>query len=83
MGQKDEIIEMVRLRKAGEPEPDEGEARDEKETMESIPRTQRTGRKQVPFLCGASRYQRSSNSTVQRVLSCLHQMGTCSGMGIG
>jgi transcription initiation factor TFIID subunit 7 len=29
MGQKDEIIEMARLRKAGEPEPDEGEAGDD------------------------------------------------------
>jgi len=29
MGQKDEMIEMVRLRKAGEPEPDEGEAGDD------------------------------------------------------
>ncbi|KAH9035500.1 TAFII55 protein conserved region-domain-containing protein [Lactarius pseudohatsudake] len=31
MGQKDEIIEMARLRKAGEPEPDEGEAVDDAE----------------------------------------------------
>jgi transcription initiation factor TFIID subunit 7 len=31
MGQKDDIIEMVRLRKAGEPEPDEGEAGDDAE----------------------------------------------------
>jgi hypothetical protein len=31
MGQKDEMIEMARLRKAGEPEPDEGEARDDAE----------------------------------------------------
>ena len=31
MGQKDEMIEMARLRKAGEPEPDEGEAGDEAE----------------------------------------------------
>jgi transcription initiation factor TFIID subunit 7 len=29
MGQKDEMIEMARLRKAGEPEPDEGEAGDD------------------------------------------------------
>jgi hypothetical protein len=31
MGQKDEMIEMARLRKAGEPEPDEGEAGDDAE----------------------------------------------------
>ena len=31
MGQKDEIIEIARLRKAGEPEPDEGEAGDDAE----------------------------------------------------
>jgi hypothetical protein len=31
MGQKDEIVEMARLRKAGEPEPDEGEAGDDGE----------------------------------------------------
>jgi len=31
MGQKDEIIEMARLRKAGEPEPDEGDAGDDAE----------------------------------------------------
>jgi transcription initiation factor TFIID subunit 7 len=31
MGQKDEIIEMARLRKAGEPEPDEGDAADDAE----------------------------------------------------
>lgn len=31
MGQKDEMIEMARLRKAGEPEPDDGEAGDDAE----------------------------------------------------
>ncbi len=36
MGQKDEIIEMVRLRKAGEPEPDEGEAGDDVEGDDGV-----------------------------------------------
>ena len=36
MGQKDEIIEMVRLRKAGEPEPDEGEAGDDAEGDDGV-----------------------------------------------
>jgi transcription initiation factor TFIID subunit 7 len=36
MGQKDEIIEMVRLRKAGEPEPDEGEAGDDPEGDDGV-----------------------------------------------
>jgi transcription initiation factor TFIID subunit 7 len=36
MGQKDEIIEMARLRKAGEPEPDEGEAGDDAEGDDGV-----------------------------------------------
>jgi hypothetical protein len=36
MGQKDEIIEMVKLRKAGEPEPDEGEAGDDAEGDDGV-----------------------------------------------
>jgi hypothetical protein len=36
MGQKDEIIEMVRLRKAGEPEPDEGETGDDAEGDDGV-----------------------------------------------
>jgi transcription initiation factor TFIID subunit 7 len=36
MGQKDEMIEMARLRKAGEPEPDEGEAGDEAEGDDGV-----------------------------------------------
>ncbi|KAN0140962.1 TAFII55 protein conserved region domain containing protein [Lactarius tabidus] len=36
MSQKDEIIEMVRLRKAGEPEPDEGEAADDAEADDVV-----------------------------------------------
>jgi transcription initiation factor TFIID subunit 7 len=36
MGQKDEMIEMARLRKAGEPEPDEGEAGDDAEGDDGV-----------------------------------------------
>jgi transcription initiation factor TFIID subunit 7 len=36
MSQKDEIIEMARLRKAGEPEPDEGEAADDAEGDDAV-----------------------------------------------
>ena len=36
MGQKDEMIEMARLRKAGEPEPDEGEAGDDPEGDDGV-----------------------------------------------
>ena len=36
MGQKDEIIELVRLRKAGEPEPDEGEVGDDAEGEDGV-----------------------------------------------
>ena len=36
MGQKDEINEMARLRKAGEPEPDEGEAVDDAEGDDAV-----------------------------------------------
>jgi len=36
MGQKDEMIEMARLRKAGEPEPDEGEAGDDGEGDDGV-----------------------------------------------
>jgi transcription initiation factor TFIID subunit 7 len=36
INQKDEIIEMVRLRKAGGPEPDEGDAADDAEVEDSV-----------------------------------------------
>ena len=36
MGQKDEMIEMARLRKAGEPEPDDGEAGDDAEGDDGV-----------------------------------------------
>ena len=36
MGQKDEMIEMARLRKAGEPEPDEGEVGDDAEGDDGV-----------------------------------------------
>jgi hypothetical protein len=80
MGQKDELIEMARLRKAGEPEPYEGEAGDDAEGDDGEDAGEdgrRTGRRRDHFICRASRCQQLSNSTARRVLSCLYQMGIC------
>jgi hypothetical protein len=83
MGQKDEMIEMARLRKAGEPEPDEGEAGDDAEGNDGEDAGEDAADREesgTTFYAGnRSRCQQPSNSTTRRVLSCLHQMGICLG----
>ncbi len=60
MGQKDKIIEMARLRKAGEPEPHEGEVADDAEGDDTVEPGEDAAGERTPIpLSWASRFQRS------------------------